>query len=262
MQIDWLTVSAQIVNFLILVWLLRRFLYGPIIGAMERRQQRIKDRLREAEHARSEAEDQARAYHGKQEEWEQQRERMLAEARELVAQQRQSLEREARAEIEVIKRAWQQQLEAEREAFLRQLRRRATEQFIALAQRALGDLAGADLQQQIALGFIKQLAMLDRHAVARLLQACTASGGVVKLRSRFELSASSKRQLTQAIHQRLDKTVRIVYETADDAPCGIELEVGSEAVAWSIEGYLDGFEQAVDEQLSSVLIAAEEQSGP
>jgi F-type H+-transporting ATPase subunit b len=49
MQIDWLTVIAQIVNFLILVWLLKRFLYHPVITAMDRREQRIAERLQLAE---------------------------------------------------------------------------------------------------------------------------------------------------------------------------------------------------------------------
>ena len=46
MQIDWITVAAQIVNFLILVWLLQHFLYGPITRAMQRREQRIAERER------------------------------------------------------------------------------------------------------------------------------------------------------------------------------------------------------------------------
>ncbi len=49
MQIDWLTVIAQIVNFLILVWLLKRFLYQPVINAMDQREQRIAERLQKAE---------------------------------------------------------------------------------------------------------------------------------------------------------------------------------------------------------------------
>jgi len=43
-QIDWLTVAAQITNFLVLVWLLHRFLYQPITNAMEQRQAQIEKR--------------------------------------------------------------------------------------------------------------------------------------------------------------------------------------------------------------------------
>ena len=41
MLIDWFTVGAQVVNFLILVWLLKRFLYRPILDAIDAREKRI-----------------------------------------------------------------------------------------------------------------------------------------------------------------------------------------------------------------------------
>jgi len=66
MQIDWITVVAQIVNFLVLVWLLQRFLYGPITRAMKNREKRIENRLTEARQERNEAEDEAEAYRQKQ----------------------------------------------------------------------------------------------------------------------------------------------------------------------------------------------------
>ena len=53
MDVDWITVSAQIVNFLILVWLLKRFLYRPVLNAMNRREQRIHQRLGRGQRARS-----------------------------------------------------------------------------------------------------------------------------------------------------------------------------------------------------------------
>ena len=66
MQIDWLTVAAQIVNFLALVWLLQRFLYRPITEAMARREARIEARLAEAKAARQDAEAEARRVRGEE----------------------------------------------------------------------------------------------------------------------------------------------------------------------------------------------------
>ena len=59
MLIDWFTVSFQVINFLILIALLKRFLYGPIIRAMEERESTIAARLFEAERAEKEAETRA-----------------------------------------------------------------------------------------------------------------------------------------------------------------------------------------------------------
>jgi len=38
MLIDWFTVVAQVINFLILVWLMKRFLYKPILNAIAARE--------------------------------------------------------------------------------------------------------------------------------------------------------------------------------------------------------------------------------
>jgi F-type H+-transporting ATPase subunit b len=49
MLIDWFTVGAQVVNFLILVWLLKRFLYKPILHAIDERERRIAKELADAD---------------------------------------------------------------------------------------------------------------------------------------------------------------------------------------------------------------------
>lgn len=55
MSIDWVTVAAQLANFLLLVWLLRRFLYRPILDGIDAREAEIARRLAAAEQARSDA---------------------------------------------------------------------------------------------------------------------------------------------------------------------------------------------------------------
>ena len=62
MELDWVTVSAQVVNFLVLIGLLKRFLYGPIVDAMDRRERHIAERLDEAMAREREAEGEARRH--------------------------------------------------------------------------------------------------------------------------------------------------------------------------------------------------------
>ena len=47
MLIDWFTIAAQALNFLILVWLMRRFLYKPILNAIDAREKLIAKELAE-----------------------------------------------------------------------------------------------------------------------------------------------------------------------------------------------------------------------
>jgi F-type H+-transporting ATPase subunit b len=261
MQIDWLTVLAQIVNFLVLVWLLKRFLYGPITRAMARREEGIAERLREADATRAAADEEARTYRKKQEQLEQQRKELLEEAREAAAEERRNLEHEARDEVAARKQGWLEQLAAERRSFEQDLRRRSADAFYALARRALGDLADAELEAQIVQAFIRQLAGLDEATVAKVKAATGTDGGDVVIESRFALDASLKRQLTRAIHDRLGEAVHVDYAEAEGLDVGIALVAGSQHVAWTVGHYLDDLERAVDEELSRVTAELNEAAG-
>ena len=55
MGFDLVTFIAQIVNLFVLVWLLKRFLYRPILEVIEKRQQEIRNKLQAAEDMRIES---------------------------------------------------------------------------------------------------------------------------------------------------------------------------------------------------------------
>ena len=107
MQIDWLTVIAQIVNFLILIWLLKRFLYQPVINAMDRREQRIAERLHNAELREQAAADTRLDYQHKIEALEQDRDALIKQAREAAESERRVLLDEARNEVAEKRSHWQ-----------------------------------------------------------------------------------------------------------------------------------------------------------
>lgn len=249
MQIDWLTVAAQIVNFLVLVWLLRRFLYGPITAAMARREARIAERLGEAAARRASAEEEAERFRRMQADLEAERERVLSVAREAAENERRALGKEARETIEAQKQQWLRQLESERAALLRDLRHRSTRAFYTLARRALDDLAGAGLEEQIARSFARKLAGLDDVATARLAEAAKRADGRIRVRSRFELDADARETLTKAVADRL-ALGDIDFAHDPDLACGLVLEAGSQRLSWSLESYLDGFEAAVARELA------------
>jgi F-type H+-transporting ATPase subunit gamma len=149
MQIDWLTVAAQIVNFLVLVWLLRRFLYGPITAAMNRREQRIAAKLAEADQRRAEAETAAETYREAERDLERRTDRLLADARKMAETERHDLERTARREVQELRQAWERKLDDEKTVFLGDVRRQLLDHAFALARHTIDDLADRRLEEQM-----------------------------------------------------------------------------------------------------------------
>lgn len=245
MQIDWLTVVAQIVNFLVLVWLLQHFLYGPITRAMERREERIASRLREAVKKCEEADREAAGYRDKQSELDVQREQLLADAREEADQKRRALERKARSDVEQKKLEWLQQVEDQREEFLRDLRQRATEQFYTLARRTLTDLADAELEGQIVRKFIEKLTALDQGIKEKIATAGSKAGDILTVRSRFEMAANLRQHVTKIIHEEILGAAEVIYEQTAETGVGLELKAGGQTVSWNLDSYLDGLESEI-----------------
>ncbi|MBK5105783.1 MAG: F0F1 ATP synthase subunit B, partial [Burkholderiales bacterium] len=96
MLIDWFTVLAQVVNFLILVWLLKRFLYRPILDAIDAREQRIARELADADAKKAEAQTERDEFQHKNEAFEQQRAALMNTATEEAKTERLRLLDEAR----------------------------------------------------------------------------------------------------------------------------------------------------------------------
>jgi F-type H+-transporting ATPase subunit b len=257
--IDWLTVGAQALNFLVLVYLLKRFLYGPIVRAMARREEAIVERLRQAERQKADAETEARQHREAREALEARRARLQARAREEAEDLRQTLEKELRHEIDELRERWRGELEREQTAFLRDVRRHAAEQFEALARRALGDLASAELEAQMTRRLIERLGALDGERRAALADA-TQTGEPVHVRSAFDLPATLKRSLTAALHDALGREVEVAYEHSDDVICGVEIRAGGQSLAWSLQGYLEALERRLAEGLAARTAARHDES--
>ncbi len=249
MQIDWLTVAAQIVNFLILVWLLHRVLYRPLNRAIEARGLEVNRRLAEAEEARQAAADAERRHQEAIRDLEQQREAALQAAREEADALRHEMTEKAHAEIAARRAAWQEQLDEEKAAFLDRLRQRAGAAFVALARRVLSDMADRDLIDQIARVFARRIAGLDEGELAPLQEAL-GRGETPEVLSSFPLSSEAQATVTAALAEALgDKATEPRFRRVAEIDNGIVLAIGSRHVGWTIGEHLDAFEQDVAEVL-------------
>ncbi len=149
MLIDWFTVIAQIVNFLVLVVLLKRFLFDKITRAMDERQNRIASALEDADITRELAEEEAERYRRMNQALEDDRNRILAEVKDEALSMRQRLIDDARSEVEDVKTAWRESVEREKNSFLVELRGRIGKEAVSVVRAALSDLANVELEQRI-----------------------------------------------------------------------------------------------------------------
>jgi F-type H+-transporting ATPase subunit b len=243
--IDWFTVVAQIINFLILVALLKHFLYGRIINAMDEREQKIVSRLEEADKEREQAEQEAESYRTKSQELEDRRDALMKEAKEQAEHRRKELTEQARHEVDQLRERWRTAVAQEKEAFLRDLRQRVSDHVYTVVRRVLRDLANADLERRVVDSFIERLQGLDSKERDKMEESAHQAGGTVAVYTPFEMSEADRRKLTEAIQQRLRNDIGVEYHTSPDMILGIEVRSRGHKVAWSVEEYLASVESHI-----------------
>jgi len=119
MHIDWFVLSCQIFNFLLLVYLLKRFLFGRIIKAMDDREAKIAARFAEADALKTKALETAELYEKRNQQLSETRDKMLNEAAIAAEAKRKEWMEDVRRDVEQLKVRWQDMLVREQDAFLR-----------------------------------------------------------------------------------------------------------------------------------------------
>jgi len=245
MLIDWFTVGAQAINFLVLVWLLRRFLYKPILKAIDAREKRIADQLADAAVKRTEAEQERDALHDRNQAFDEQRAALLGKAMAEVAAERARLLDQARKAGEALSAKQASTVQGDRARLSQEIARAASEEVLAIARKALADLATASLEERIGEVFTRRLHELDANARAALGAALKTSSRPALLRSSFPLPAAPRAAIQNALNQTFAAEIRVQFETSPDGLCGFELSADGQKLAWNIADYLGTLQRKV-----------------
>jgi len=247
--IDWFTVAAQALNFIVLVWLLRRFLYGPITRAMEERQRGIDEQIAAADRLRAEAAAQGERLRAETERFEAEREERSHALREELDDSRRTAMAAARAEADELRERWRAAVLRERDGFLQELRQQAGGQIIAVSRSALRELADEQLEARIIDRFLGRLHELGDEQRRTLEEAANGEDGPLEVRTAFEVPAALEDRIARSVREHLEPGHGVAFTVDPTLLCGIELRVGGYALSWSLDDHLDELEAVLAEAL-------------
>ncbi len=259
MLIDWFTVVAQAANFLILVWLLKRFLYKPILNALDAREKRIAAELADADARRAEAKAEREEFRRKNDEFDQQRAALTNKAADEALTERRRLLDEARKDADSLRGKLQDKVNSEYRVLNDEIARRTRAEVFAIARKTLTELAGASLEERIVDVFVHRLRELDIGEKEDLATLLKPPAGPVFVRSAFELSPAQRGLIEGAVKEILSAKAQVRFEVVPDLISGIELNMQGHKVAWSISDYLASLERSVNELLKAQSAAKERQ---
>jgi len=249
MLIDWFTVVAQALNFLILVWLMRRYLYQPILDAIDARETLVAKELADAATKKAEAQKEHDELQHKNEEFDKQRAELLTKATTDAKAEGQKLLDEARKSADALSAKLQDALRTEDHDLHQAISRRTQQEVFAIARKALTDLATTGLEERLGAVFTRRLREMDGPAKTALGGALKTAPGPAVLRSAFDMPADQRAVIQNALNETFSADVRLRFETAPDLVSGIELTTNGQKVGWSIADYLASLEKGVGDLL-------------
>ncbi len=249
MLIDWYTVGAQALNFVILVWLMKRFLYKPILHAIDAREKRIAGELADAAAKEATATKERDEFQRKSEDLDQQRDKLLRKATDDANTERLRLFGEARLAADALSAKRQEALRTDAKNLNRAIQQRTQREVFSIARKALMDLANTSLEERLTAVFTRRLHEMDGPTKVGLVKALEAASGSALVRSAFELPTDQRAVIQNALNETFSANVQVRFETAPDLVSGIDLTASGQKVGWSIDGYLALLENGIHELL-------------
>jgi F-type H+-transporting ATPase subunit b len=238
MKADVWTFLFQIVNFVVLLFILKRLLFRPIREIMEKRRATIENAIGEAEEKRREAEalreELGRELRGQKDLRREAEARMRAEVDELRA----GLVEEARREAGKVREKERAVHEGEKKKFESDLMERAAATVSLFAENVLRDVSDAELHAGIVRKFLSETA-----GIAREMAGLSGPGEAIPLSvvSAYPLGEDERGALREALAQGMERGVALSFETDPALIAGLAVRSGDMVHDFSLRGQVRGF---------------------
>lgn len=246
MLIDWFTVGAQVLNFLVLVWLLKRFLYQPVLDAIDAREKKIADELAQAASAEDKAEQDRQLYMQKNQQFDAGRDQLMQQVRDQAKAEGAQILAQAREDAAALKTRQLAALAAQQSTIANELARRTRAEVFALTRQAFTAMADSELEAQLLKVFIRRLQSADSTQDIFALSApgnTNAKPNSAIIASAFTLSTAQQEMLRTEVKTYLKQDVVLQFEVDPALLAGIELTVGGYSLGWSLNSYLSGLQE-------------------
>ena len=237
MSIDFFTFFAQIFNLLLLLYLLRRFLYLPVLKAVDARQKFIERELKKAALSHKVALQMEAECKQKMAEIDTQKQEILAQTRKEALALAEKLTNEAKAQLEADKLLWKQRLEADKKTFNLAMQNLIVEHFNQLADNALRQMADLPVRkkQEFVAAYQNKKQLIIRSAQKILPE----QKQIIKefLQGQFELAEETK----------------FKFEIDKKLVCGVALQADEQLIEWNLAAYLAEFQKNMENDVQQLV---------
>lgn len=250
MEIDWWTFAAQIINLIILLFLLRRFLYIPVLKAVSARQKLIADELKKAESARQEAQKITAECERRLAQIEVQKQEILKQTNITAEQFAANLRQEAEAQYKSAVANWQNKVISEKQAFTLAMQNLIAEYFARFADSALTQMADVHLNDLVLAKFMEKL-----QQQTKVLPVLFAEQKNFIIHTAKPLNDDNVRQIKKFLQEKaaVSNAAEFVVKINPVLICGVAIEAGGQQISWHLADYMQQFQQSLQNEMMQLL---------
>jgi F-type H+-transporting ATPase subunit b len=244
LELNWSTFVLEIINFLILVWILKRFFYLPVMKVIEQRRKGIEDSMAQADAKRKEAQEMEQKYQGRLSEWEKEKKQALealhneinAERAHLMESLKDSLEKEKQKNrVLEERRLNEEKRKIEQEALAHSTR---------FAAKFLNRLTGPELEERLYRLLLDELPQLPTEQRDTLHSVYSESQPPVKVTSAYSLAEDKRNALQAALSNLIGKSITCEYVEDTRLVAGLRINLGPLVLRANIQDELQFFSES------------------
>jgi F-type H+-transporting ATPase subunit b len=247
-ELSWTTFILEIVNFLVLVWILKRFLYKPVLNVIAKRRAQIEKTIADAHAVRDEANQLKAKYEERLSDWEAEKTRARDALRKDIDDERarlmQKLKTEMETEREKVRAIEEKRLEDSRRSY----EETALAHGAAFTARLLSNLTDQALHEKLVHLAVEQLSQLPEERADLLRSEFENGHRDTKVASAFDLGEEDRASLEQRLHNVLGDAIHCEYVQDDRLKAGIRISIGSWILHANLEDELKSFAESAHER--------------
>lgn len=243
MELSWSTFLLEIINFLVLVWILKRFLYKPVLDVIARRRAGIEKTLAEASDMQTNAENMKKQHESRLKEWSQERQQQRqALALELDSERASKME-ELHATLDKERQKARVSEERRQAEGRREIEQAALDQGARFAGRLLGMASGPELETRLVDMVIDELGQLPDERITALRSSYGEAPASIAVASAYPLAEKQRQRLEQALAIVTNAPAAVDYQQDSELLAGVRITVGAWVLGANIHDELQGFSE-------------------
>ncbi|MBI1422417.1 MAG: hypothetical protein GC149_03050 [Gammaproteobacteria bacterium] len=241
MELNWSTFVLEIINFLVLVWILKRFLYKPVMEAIAKRRAGIEQDMQDAAHKDQAAQALKAQYEHRLEDWEREKQAAREQLHTEIEQERQHLQAQLQANLQQEKEKAEVIASQQAQEQQRRYEEQALQNSMRFTSKLLKDLSGSELESRLLKRLLEQLADLTETQRKRFGQALNDHALTARIDTAFPLSTEKRAQLQQAMQTISGRDVDCQFGQDETLLAGARIQLGHWLLQANLQDELQAF---------------------